>query len=160
PSQPPQFLTRVNLPGSPQAVAIASGIAFVADGSAGLTVVNYQAFDTAGQAPTVAIATPLTDADPNRAGFQVAGGTLVPIQVQAADDVQVRNVELLVNGQVVRNQVSFPYDLSAVIPNPTAQTSTFTIQVRATDTGGNSTLSNVLTLESVPDTVPPAILNV
>jgi hypothetical protein len=158
PTKPGQFLTSISLSGSANAVAIASGIAYVADGSGGLQVVNYEPFDTAGKPPTVSISTPLADADPSTPGFQVAGGTQVPIQVQANDDVQVSRVELLVNGQVVSDQVSFPYDLSVIIPNPTPQVSTFDVQVRATDTGGNSTLSNVLSLISVPDTLPPAIL--
>src|SRR5262249_39170683 len=35
------FLTRINLPAAPSALALASGIAYVADGSAGLQVINY-----------------------------------------------------------------------------------------------------------------------
>ena len=42
-------------PGLADPVTITCGIAYVADSSAGLTVVNYRAFDTAGQAPTVAL---------------------------------------------------------------------------------------------------------
>ncbi|HVX11566.1 MAG TPA: DUF4214 domain-containing protein [Pirellulales bacterium] len=157
-SQPGQFVTQVALPGLANAVSIANGIAYVADGVGGLQVVNYEPFDTAGKPPKVSISTSLLDAEPNSPGFQVAGGTEVPILVQASDDVQVSRVELLVNGQVVANQVSFPFDLSTIIPNPTATSSTFNVQVRATDTGGNSTLSNVLSLISVPDTFPPSIL--
>jgi hypothetical protein len=152
------FLTQLTLPEYPFAVAIASGIGYVADSTAGLVVVNYEPFDTKGVPPTVGISTSAVDVDPNTPGLQVIAGTVVPIQVNTSDDVQVRNVELLLNGQVVRNQVSFPFDLSVAIPNPTPQTSTYTLQVRATDTGGNSTLSNVVTLQSIRDTVPPTIV--
>src|SRR5207248_2330956 len=107
---------------APNALVVAAGIAFVADGVDGLQVVNYEPFDTGGKAPTVTISTPLADADLSKPGFQVAGGTLAPIQVKAADDFQVRNIELLVNGQMVQNQVSFPFDLLALIPNPTLGT--------------------------------------
>jgi len=87
----------------------------------------------------------------------VLEGTDVPIRAAVTDDVQVRNVDLLVNGEVVRSDVSFPFDFSAVAPNIEGGSDSFTVQVRATDTGGNSALSDVLTIELVPDTFPPTI---
>ena len=47
-------------------------------------------------------------------GIQVLEGTSIVIDADISDDVQVRNVELLVNDVVVANDVSFPFDLSAV----------------------------------------------
>ena len=138
-------------------MAIASGIAFIADGSAGIQVVNYLPFDNKGQAPTLSISSTVADLDPNTAGVQILEGTTIPIQANVQDDVQVRNVELLVNGAVVQNDVSFPFDLSAIAPNITDQSSTVTVQVRATDTGGNITLSDPLTFNLVPDTFAPTI---
>ena len=49
------FRTRINLPTSPQDVAIAGGIAFVANGVNGLQVVNYVEFDSLGIPPTVSL---------------------------------------------------------------------------------------------------------
>jgi hypothetical protein len=81
------------------------------------------------------------------------------VLVNVLDDVQVRNVELIVNGQVVQNDVSFPFDLSAVALGLDG-TDSVTIQVRATDTGGNVSLSNILTVALVPDTFAPTVLSV
>jgi hypothetical protein len=160
PSNTAGFVTQFSLPADPVAIAIAGGIAFVADGVGGLQVVNYRSFDNLGQPPMVSVAATAADLDPNTPGVQVLEGTTIPINVTVSDDVQVRNVELLVNGQVVRNDVSFPFDLSAVVPNiPFDQvTGTVEIQVRAIDTGGNATLSEPITLDIVPDTFAPTVL--
>src|SRR5207253_1179091 len=83
------------------------------------------------------ISTTAADVDLLTPGLQVFEGSTLPIKANVSDDVQVRNVELLVNGQVVQNQVSFPFDFSAIAPSIATAGGTFTIQVRATDTGGN-----------------------
>ena len=158
PANTNNFLTRFALPADPFSVAIGAGIAFVADGTGGLQVVNYRAFDNQGVAPTVAVTSPILDLDPVTPGLQVTEGTTIPLQVSANDDVQVRNVELLVNGVVVSNDVSFPFDLSAIALGSTPSATTTTVQVRATDTGGNVALSNVLTFNLVPDTFAPILV--
>ena len=152
------FVTLFNLPTSPLNVAIASGIAYVAGGSGGLQVVNYQSFDNKGLAPLVSITSPVADADPNTTGVQVVEGGSIPIQLSVGDDVQVRDVALLVNGQVVADKVSLPFDFTATVPAIATAGTTLTIQVRATDTGGNTTLSNVLTYSVIPDTIPPQVV--
>ena len=153
------FITRFNLPASPRSIAIGSGIAFVATGTAGLQVVNYRAFDNQGVAPTVTVNTAGMDVDAVKPGIQVVEGSLVSVPVQVSDDVQVRNVELLVNGQVVQNDVSFPFNLTAAMPTLASGATTATVQVRATDTGGNIGLSPLVTLQIVPDTVLPTIVS-
>ncbi|MHB8520202.1 MAG: Ig-like domain-containing protein, partial [Limisphaerales bacterium] len=158
PTNTTAFLTGFNLPADPAAVTLAQGIAFVADGTAGLQVVNYLSFDNKGQAPAVSISSPVVDVDPNTAGFQLVEGSAIPVKVNVTDDVQVRNVELLVNGSVVANDVSFPFDFVANAPKLTATVTTVSIQVLATDTGGNTTLSNLLTYGLVKDNLPPAIV--
>src|SRR5262249_37270321 len=161
PANTNNFVTQFNLPAAPYGVAIGSGIAFVADGTAGLQVANYKSFDALGVSPTVAISLPAgTDVDPGTPGIQVTEGTPLAVLATTADDVQVRNVELLVNSQVVRNAVSLPYDLSALLPTIAGNGSpTVTLQARATDTGGNVGLSNTLTVQLVPDTIPPTIVS-
>ena len=44
------------------------------------------------------ITSAVADVDPNTAGIQVLEGTTIPIRAAVSDDVQVRNVELLVLG--------------------------------------------------------------
>ena len=162
PTSTTTFITLVKLPasGTPYAVDVASGIAYIADGTGGLEVVNYEAFDTGNQAPKISISSTVTDIAPNTPGFQVAAGSAIPIALNVTDDVQVRNVQLLINGKVVADDVSLPFDFVATAPAlPNGVTSSaLTIQVRAYDTGGNSSLSNTLSYQVVPDTVPPTVI--
>jgi|CXWL01.1.fsa_nt_gi hypothetical protein len=159
PTNTNSFLTRFTLPTDPFSVAIGAGIAFVADGTGGLQVVNYRAFDNQSAAPTVSITSPVNDVDPVSPGIQLTEGSAIPIRVNATDDVQVRNVEMLVNGVVVINDVSFPFEVSALAVGSTLSATSMTVQVRATDTGGNVALSNTLTFSLVSDTFPPALLS-
>jgi hypothetical protein len=162
-----RFLTRYTLPAQPQDltsepfdVAIGSGIAFVAEGTAGLQVVNYRSFDTAGIPPAVQITQLPKDIDPNAPGIQVMEGQTVTFGATITDDVQVRNVEVLVNGVVVSNSVSFPWDLSAKLPSIAANGSDqVTLQVEAIDTGGNATTSAPIQLQLVRDTTPPRLIS-
>ena len=151
------LINEIATPGTANSVALAGGIAFVADDTAGLQVINYLSFDNQGVAPTVTINPSDIDLDPNTEGIQVQEGTNIPIFATITDDVQVRNVELLVNGEVVRNDVAFPFDFSAVIPNLAEGSDTVTIEVRATDTGGNSTISDPLILDIKPHIFAPTL---
>ena len=153
------FVTRFNLPQVPNDLALANGMAFVADGTAGLQIVNYTGYDAKGVAPTVSIVADAVDVDPTTGGLQVLEGHTLRIVPTVTDDVQVRNVELLVNGQVVSNDLAFPFELFAAIPAIAAGGSTVTLQVRATDTGGNVALSNAITLQVVPDTIAPTVVS-
>jgi hypothetical protein len=79
------------------------------------------------------------------------------VQAIVSDDVQVAEVDLLVNGQIVQRDVSFPFNFFAFAPSIGQSGSTFTIQVQAVDTGGNVGLSNVLTIGLMTDTSPLTI---
>jgi hypothetical protein len=151
------FRTRFDLPGTANDVAIASGIAFVAS-SASLQVVNYRPFDSSRQPPTLSITLPTADLDPVAPGVQVIEGTTIPVKALVGDDVQVRNVELIVNGQVAANDVSFPFDLSVIAARAVANSPTMTVQLRAIDTGGNATLSNEFVFEVGPDKFAPELV--
>ncbi len=132
----------------------------------GLIVANYKQFDSGGVAPEVTIDTKL-DADPAVDGIQVEEGKSLPIIVTASDigdgtidpddaarrlarQGQIRNVELIVDGQVVRNDVSFPFE-DFFARAPKLSEDPVTVQVRATDTGGNITLSEPFLLTPVSD---------
>jgi hypothetical protein len=140
------FLTRFVLPDLPSAEAIGAGIAYVADGSGGLLLIHYRPFDTQGQPPAIRIST-------QSKSTHVTEGDRFPVLAQAGDDVQIRTVELLVNGQVVQTSLALPFNLEAVAPLLAPGSRTITVQARATDTGGNTTLSNVLTLQLLPKPV-------
>jgi hypothetical protein len=152
-------LLQIPISGGAQDVAISRGIAYVADGNR-LEVVNYLPFDNRGQPPTATISTSVADVGPNTPGIQVFEGTTIPVRADVSDDVQVRDVQLLLNGQVVQDSVSFPFDFFVPAPAITANSNTFTLQLRATDTGGNSSLSNTLVIGLVRDTFPPTVLSI
>ncbi len=167
PTKTGQFLTRYTLPAQPQPgatepfdVAIGDGIAFVADGANGLQVVNYRAFDTQAVAPTVTVTQQPTDVDPSSPGIQATEGSTATLQATISDDVQVRDVAILVNGQEVSDSVSYPWDLSAALPTIAENGSDHvTIQIQATDTGGNITTTTPVTMQLVRDTTPPVLIS-
>ena len=155
-------VTTFNTPGTAYAVALAQGIGYVADGSAGLVVLNYLPFDTTGIKPTASLALPpsvvvATGQDGNP---EIVEGATVPILATANSNVQVSNVELLVDGKVVQNAVSYPFALSTVLPSiAQAGSNQVTIQVEAFDTGGNVGLSNVITVDLIHDTTQPVLVS-
>jgi len=159
PNNVASLVTQFNLSGNAQDVKISRGIGYVAAGNR-LEVVNYRPFDALGQAPTVSITSPVADVDQDAADLQVFEGTTITVVADVIDDVQARDVELLVDGQVVGRDVSFPFDLSTTAPLLAAGATQLQVQVRATDTGGNSTLSNTILVNVIPDTIAPVIESV
>ena len=125
----------------------------MADGKAGLEVVNYLALDTAGVAPTITLSAtfPLQPAVAEE-------NKLARLLATVADDVQVRQVEFFIDGALVGADGSFPFEYYFTTPARTATKNSFTIQARATDTGGNSTLTGVVTVQLVPDATPPRVV--
>ena len=107
-------------------------------------------------APTVSITSPVADADPNTPGVQVVEGSTIPIEVAVTDDVQVRNVELLVNGQVVANDVSLPFDFVAIAPALASGVTTRSRSRSGPPTpAATAPCRTSLTYSLVKDTVPP-----
>ena len=94
----------------------AAGIGFTIDSGTGLHVVNYLAFDSLGIAPTATLSVPDADVDPGRPGIQVQEGSTITVLAELSDDVQVRDVELLLDGRVLASEAAFPWDFAAVMP--------------------------------------------
>lgn len=61
----------------------------------------------------------------------------------ATDDILVRRVELLADGLVVATDYNYPFAPRWKVP-PQVVAHPVTLQARATDTGGNQTLSAAL----------------
>lgn len=155
-----RFLTRFDIPGSARGIAISRGIAYIATAQ-GLQVVNYRPFDTGRVAPTASVVADTVDAEPATDGVQVLEGTRIPLQALVSDDVQVRKVEFLMDGQPIFTDVSFPFDPIFVAPLLAGAVGrTISFQVRATDTGGNVTLSDAIAINVVPDRVGPTIQSI
>jgi len=123
------LITEFPTPGLARAITIYNGIGYVADSGSGLQVINYLAFDTAGQAPTISLAT-----SANSEG-QVEEGKRVRITAEVSDDVQVRNVEFFVDGQSLGTDGNFPFEFSFLAPL-IGEITTVTVSARASDTGG------------------------
>jgi hypothetical protein len=148
-----QFQTTFQTPGLAAALAIYNGIAYVADSARGLQVINYVAFDALGVPPTIALSTSF-------ASGVAEEGKLMRVTATVSDDVQVRNVEFYVNGEKVATDGSYPFEHRFVTPLIAAGRTSFTLRARASDTGGNATWSDTLTVNLVPDATPPRVVRV
>lgn len=155
--------TIFTLPEEPRAIAYGAGKAFVvtgrpiSGGTAGaLRVYNFPAFDNQGQPPNVTLVSPV-DVDAGREGLQIIEGVTRVHVATVSDDVQIRRVELLANGQVVASDFGAPFEFAFQTPAADPLT-TFVLAARAIDTGGNVGLSQPISLEVVPENVPPQII--
>ncbi len=144
------FVTEFETPGIARAVALYNGIAYVADHQNGLQVVNYLAFDNQEIPPTVSLET-------NAAANQAEEGQRVRISALVGDDVQVRNVEFLVDGVRVATDGNFPFEIRVSVPL-LEDRSSFTIRARASDTGGNFSFTDELTIEVLQDFTAPQLV--
>lgn len=159
PTDTDNFVAGYPLATRPRDVAIGNGRGYVAAGKS-LLEVNYLAYDTLGQPPTVAIEVAARDEAPLEPGLQVLENSRLAIRAVTADDVQVRLVEFLVDGQVVATDSSFPFDLVLQARQAQGPDDMLRLQVRAIDTGGNANLSDELLVDLVPDTTSPLLENV
>ncbi len=142
-------LLTIPTPGEAFAVAIANGYGLVADGSAGLQVVNYIAADTGTTPPTLSVTT-------NQPPGTAQEGRFYRVTANVTDDVQVRAVEFWIDGALALADTAYPFEFRRVTPLRAEQTS-FTLRVRAFDTGGNVTESAVTTIQITADLTPPIV---
>ncbi len=149
------FLVRYRLPAPPLSVALGSGIAYVADGSAGLQVINYRSFDGLGIPPSVSLSNTFTMTDATN-GF-AESGKAVRTAAKITDDVQVRDVEFYLDGVRQFTDVSFPFEYNFVIPTRSVAKTNFTLQAKATDSGGNTNWSAMLNITITPDMTAPRV---
>ncbi|MBK9140762.1 MAG: hypothetical protein IPM17_18745 [Verrucomicrobia bacterium] len=146
------FITRFPTPGPSRALALARGYAYVADGAAGLHVVNFLSPDTAGVPPTIEFAAsfPL---DPPRA----ESGARHRLTALARDDVMVRQVDFYLDGVFVWTDRVWPFELDFIAPPLTPQQGNVLLRVRAVDTAGNETWAE-LAVTLLPDQTPPRVI--
>jgi hypothetical protein len=147
-----RFVTLLDTPGQAHSVSIYNGLAYVADGNSGLTLVNYLAYDNKKLRPSITLAASFSLNPP-----QAEEGKLVRAVANVSDDVQVRNVEFYIDGQKVITDGNFPFEYSFVTATRSASKTSFILQAKATDTGGNSTWTDPITVVLVPDATPPRV---
>ena len=109
---------------------------YAASGNTRLFIAQYrQQFDNRGQPPVINMLSPLTDS-------VLVEGTRQLIEVSAIDDIAVRAVEFVVDGEVVFTDTAAPYQLLYSIPRGTTALS---VSANALDLGDN--ISSMATLE-------------
>ena len=141
-------------PGIAAAVGILNGLGYVADSESGLQVVNYLSTDTGTTPPTITLSANFTLMPTPRA----EEGARLLLTADARDDVQVRNVDLLIDGGLAQNDGNFPFEFGFTAPTRAGGRTHFTLQTRAYDTAGNVVVSPVLNVELVPDGTPPRVV--
>ncbi len=144
------FIAEFATPGIARAVSIFNGIAYVADHSSGLQVINYLAYDASGVPPLIGLSTNLNFT-------AVEEGKVMRVTAEVEDDVQVRNVEFFVEGVKLATDGNFPFELKFVTPL-ISTLSQFSLRARASDTGGNVTWTDEITIGLLPDSTPPTSL--
>ena len=149
------FLGTLETPGLAAAVTTANGRAYVADTAAGIHVINYLAFDTGGIPPEIEFSGALAS-EP----FVLEEFAVSPVEVAVTDDVQVRNVEFFVNGQLAAVVGSYPFAFNYTAPGRTDTQSSVTLEAIAIDTGGNRASTGPLEVGLTPDATPPFVLAV
>ncbi|MEM7534184.1 MAG: Ig-like domain-containing protein [Chloroflexota bacterium] len=144
------FLTQLQTPGLAAALTLYNGQAYVADSDAGMQVINYLAADTKGITPTASFNT-------NFSPGLAEADALMHVRVDASDDVQVRNVEVFVDGERRVSDGNYPF--ATWLRTPPLSNETFTLQVRVNDTGGNALWLDAQTIQLVPDATPPRVVS-
>jgi hypothetical protein len=152
PTDTTRFLTTLTTPGIAHAVSMYNGLVYVADGLAGLQVVNILPYDAGILPPTVQLTADFS-LDPPFA----EEGKLVEVRAEVTDDVQVARVEFYVDGVRVGTDGNYPFEQTLVTPLLGADRTQFLLRARAFDTGGNSAWSTEYTVVLVPDATPPAV---
>lgn len=153
---PGTFVTQFTTPGAAADVALYNGLAFVGDGREGLQVIHYLPHDTLGEPPSLGVGVELISG--HLEGDEVQEGSLLLVDVDPQDDVQVRKVELLVQGEVEQTDGSFPFQFYYTAPRASETgPDDLVLALRATDTGGNSTLVEIGALDVAPDIFSPTI---
>ena len=159
PNDTGQLLTQFDFNDDVQDVTIANGLGLVATGDQ-LQVLNFRPTDTNLVAPQVAVDIFAEDLNPQTTELDLLEGSELVIGIQASDDVIVSNAELLINGEVVFVDPSFPFVADWPVPFVSeTDDSTFELAVRVTDSGGNVATSSPTQISVVDDIEPPTIVS-
>ncbi len=153
-TQTNELITIFPTPGISQSVSIYNGLAYVATGQSGFLVLSYLAFDNQREAPGIGLSASFS-LDP----AEVEEGKFARLTADVTDDVQVRNVEIYLDGVLVQTDGNFPFEYRFTAPR-LAEQPIFTVQAKATDTGGNVTWTDEITVNLLPDETSPRVIQV
>lgn len=140
-------------PGLAGAATFHRGVALVADGANGLSVVNYRARELGSIPPAVQVGFRL------RPGTQtLEKGSFFTAAATATDNERLSHVEFHLDDQRVALDGNFPFEAELPGPALAPGQTRFTLRARAFDTAGNSAWSDVLTLDPTEDGTAPRAL--
>ena len=151
PAETENLVDEFDLDVQPTDFTLHNGYAYFANPDSKLVVFNYLAADTGGVPPGV------TFEIVGVAANEVDSLALLTIRAVVTDDVQVRNVELLVDGDRIATDGTFPFEFRYRAPDLVLQDSV-SIAVAASDTGGNRAVSAVRNLAVVPEATAPHLV--
>jgi hypothetical protein len=152
PTDTTNFIMSINTPGEARAVRLHRGFALVADGPGGFAVVNYKAPDFFRIPPSVQLAARLS-----QPAFQ-EGGRPFSLLAAVQDDVQIREVGFLLDGQPAGIRTGYPYEFELFAPGYSATKTSMTVRAWAVDTGGNVGWSEPVVVPLGPPVPPPQII--
>ena len=155
PTQAVEFITSFEIlsfepPTLPATLTIYNGLAYVVNDftpgflvGGGLQVANYMPLDTLRAPPSVSLETSAVSGD-------IVEGQQMRVTANATDDVQVRNVEFYLDDNRIATDGNFPFEYWFPAPQIEGTKASFTLRARASDTGGNATFSDSMTISLLP----------
>ena len=150
-------LTTYSMTSRPRGTALYDGLAYIAGGTGGLNVVLYQLPDTGGLAPMITLGGSLTLNHSAHTGT-AQEGAIVQLAATVDDDVEVGRVEFWIDGQRVRIDGSYPFEIRTLTPRLADRAvPSFTVKAVAYDTGGNEAETEEYTITLTADTTAPLV---
>jgi hypothetical protein len=144
------LITTFSTQGIARAVSIFNGLAYVADDSEGMQIINYLPYDANGVPPSITLSTSFVSGE-------AESGQRARVTALVGDDVQVRNVEFYIDGVKAFTDSAFPFEFRFVAPILSDMKDSFRLSTRAVDTGGNFTWTDEQVVALVPDFTPPRV---
>lgn len=153
PTDPTRFVASFDTAGTARAATVDRGLAYVADGSGGVSVVNFLDRSIDRTPPTVAIGGRWARPNPS-----IEPGKRIEVEVEADDNQLVREVALLVNGSIVHRDGGYPFLLGATVTGAIGQT--LELRAVATDLAGNGATSAPVRITLAADATPPQVMEI
>jgi hypothetical protein len=153
PGADPALIATLPTAGIAQSLALFNGRAYVADGANGLLVLNYLATELGTTPPTVAVRV-------GTGNGPVESGKFVTASAAANDDVQVRNVEFYLDGELAATAGGPPFEQTLAAPLLTPTKTDFVVRAKAFDTAGNAAWSEPVTVSLAEDLTPPELVRI
>lgn len=149
------FLRTIVTPGLASAVAVHGGLAYVADGEAGVQVIDPVGMDLDGKQPTTTLSL-------QPALTEVASAARLTALAVASDDFLLHGVEFYVDGVKMGEDASWPFEFAFYAPLYSTSKTSFLLQARAVDSSGNGSVlgsAAQLVIQLRPDTTAPILVS-